>query len=113
VRFLGRKVYIGVVVVLVSAMMHGVNRKRANELSKELEINEKTLRRWREWWLKEFVLTKFWKAARGRFMPLVDEETLPFSLVERFVADTRERVVNLLEFLVPLTTTWGEAVVAF
>jgi hypothetical protein len=36
VRFLGRKVYAGVIVVLVSAMMHGPNEHRLKRLQQEL-----------------------------------------------------------------------------
>ena len=112
VRFLGRKVYVGVVVVLVTAMMHGPDAKRMWTLHNELGIDRRTLKRWREWWLKSFVATKFWKGRRGDFVPLLDEASLPLSLVNGF-GRTRKGVVALMEFLSPITTTWGEAEVAF
>ena len=40
----------------------------------------RTLKRWQQWWLDNFVRGSFWKAARARFMPLVCEQRLPLSL---------------------------------
>jgi hypothetical protein len=38
----------------------------------------------RKRWLEAFPASRFWQGLRGRFMPAVDETTLPLSLVERF-----------------------------
>jgi len=110
VRFLGRKVYVGVVVVLISAMMHGLKPKRVERLRQELSIDERTLKRWRQWWLETFVQSGFWKGERGRFMPGLDEKTTPLSLVEAFGAN-REGLVKLMEFLSPITVP-GKGVIA-
>lgn len=107
VRFLGRKVYAGVVVVLVSAMMHGVKPKRVERLRDELGIDRRTLEHWRVWWVETFVQSGFWKGARARFMPGLDEEILPLSLVEEFGAERREGMVNLLQFISPITVPGG------
>lgn len=103
VRFLGRKVYIGVVVVLASAMMHGLNAQRIGRLSQVLKVDERTLRRWRDWWLNTFVASPFWKAARARFSPALCAAQLPLSLVEAFHGDVSENMVRLLQFLSPIT----------
>jgi hypothetical protein len=105
VRFLGRRVYAGIFVVLVSAMLHGVNEKRVQRLRAVLPIDRRTLQRWRQWWLESFVRTRFWKAQRGRFIAPVCEATLPRSLVQRFGVglERRERLLDLLRFLAPLT----------
>jgi hypothetical protein len=105
VRFMGRKVYWGIVVVLVSAMRHGLKPDRVRVLRESLGIDRRTLERWRQWWLEAFVQSSFWKAARARFMPLICEKTLPWSLYQRFGADRRDRLLELLGFLCPLTTT--------
>jgi len=103
VRFLGRKVYVGVVVVLVAAMMHGLKPQRVERLRQVLGIDESTLKRWRVWWLETFVQSRFWKAVRARFMPPVREESMPLCLVNAFGATGCEGMVNLLEFLSPIT----------
>jgi len=107
VRFLGRRVYAGVVVVLVSAMMHGVKPERVERLRQELGIDERTLKRWRQWWLETFVASGFWKGERGEFMPALDEKTMPLSLVEVFGAGNREGLIKLMEFLAPITVVGG------
>jgi len=103
VRFLGRKVFAGVTVVLVCAMKHGLSRQRIKLLQQKLSITESTLRRWRVWWQETFAQSPFWKAGRARFMPMLCEANLPLSLVEAFRADSRENIVRLLQFLSPIT----------
>jgi hypothetical protein len=104
VRFLARRVYWGVVVVLVSAMRHGLKPQRMQALRESLGLDRRTLERWREWWLNAFVQGSFWKAARARFMPLVCEKTLPLSLCHAFGIDRLDRLLDLLKFLSPITT---------
>jgi hypothetical protein len=107
VRFLGRRVYAGVMVVLMSAMLHGLSDKRVQRLREVFSMDRRTLQRWRQWWLENFVRTRFWRAQRGRFMPPVCEATLPRSLVQRFGVglERRDRLLDLLRFLAPLTTS--------
>lgn len=104
VRFLGRRVYWGIVVVLVSAAHHGITPKRMGALQMALGIDRRTLERWRAWWLENFVQSSFWKAARARFMPLVCEKTLPLSLGHAFALDQSGQLITFLRFLSPLTT---------
>ena len=104
VRFLGRKVYWGLVVVLVSAMRHGLKPERVQALRESLGMDRRTLERWRQWWLETFVQSSFWKTARARFMPLICEKTLPWSLAKAFGVDRRDRLLALLKFLFPITT---------
>jgi hypothetical protein len=75
-----------------------------------LQIDWRTLKRWRQWWLDRFVRSSFWKAARARFMPPVCEQTLPLSLWLRFDLEGRQRLLAVLEFLSPMTTpaAWKE-----
>ncbi len=53
VRFLGPKVYVMVVVVLISAMRHGLKAQRVQALRESLGIDRRTVERWRAWWLKQ------------------------------------------------------------
>ena len=116
VRFLGRKVYAGFVVVLLSTMLHGLNAERVRRIRQLLNtddrIDRRTLERWRQWWLDTFVRCSFGKEARARFMPPVCEKTLPNSLCARFEIDEPNRLVALLKFLAPITTptAWKELV---
>lgn len=106
VRFLGRKVYLGAVVVLVSAMLNGPTPRRVAKLRELFGISERTLRRWSVWWRAAFAATTFWKAAAGRFAPPPPAiHALPHSLLERFGGGARDRLVAAIRFLSPLTTT--------
>ncbi len=106
VRFLGRRVYLGAVVVLATAMTGGITAKRAARLHELVGVSLRTLRRWRGWWRREFTETSFWKAARGRFSPPVETESLPASLLERLAGeDEQTRLIRTLALLGPLTTT--------
>lgn len=109
VRFLGRKVYLGAVVLLVAALRDGATRQRGERLRELLGVSRRTLGRWRRFWRETVPATHFWQAARGRWALPVAEEALPASLLAAFgaVAEPVERVVSVLRFLGPLTTGLG------
>ena len=112
VRFMGRRVYAGLVVVLVSAMLHGLNPERVQRLREVLGIDRRTLARWRQWWLVLFVESSFWREAHARFMPSLCPKTMPLSLCVHFGVERRDRLLELLKFLAPITTptAWKEFV---
>jgi len=109
VRFLGRKVYLGAVVVLVSAMRQGPTPRRVRELTKLFDANRRTISRWRVFWNEHFPRTTFWKVARARLVPVFEIVDFPRSLLEAFVRRGDDRVgwEKLLRFLSPITTTKG------
>ena len=108
VRYLGRRVYLGAVVVLVAAMRGGITAARAAPLRAWLGVSVRTLKRWRAWWQATFVASAFWRGAQGRFMPPVVTETLPASLLERFAGEARTRLCHALVFLAPVTARRGD-----
>ncbi len=59
--------------------------------------------RWREWWRDTFTASPFWQIGRAAFMPPVDHDRLPVSLIERFNGGGGERLIALLRFLAPIT----------
>jgi len=83
VRFLGRKVYLGVLVILVTAMEYGLSAKRRQQLIEQLDLYPQTLARWRRWWRTIFPASRCWQANRGHFMPPVDVSQLPGVLLGR------------------------------
>ena len=103
-RFLGRKVYLSVIITLLAAMMHGNTPKRASKLNQSIKVNYQTLLRWRKWWLKEVPISSFWQKVSGRFNGFFDTQILPLSLVEYFkIAEKgEEALTNLLRFIAPL-----------
>ncbi len=109
VRFLGRKVYLGAVVILVSAMRQGPTPRRVRELTKLFHTDQRTIYRWRDFWNNHFPQTKFWQVGRARLVPVFTIVDFPRSLLEAFVhaCDDRHGWENLLRFLSPITTAKG------
>ena len=99
VRFLGRRVYVGPVVVLVAALRQGVTARRAAYLCSRLGVSAKAIERWRRWWLTTFVSSPLWRTAKAYFASPVDEAQLPSSLQERFLGDAEAKLVGALKFL--------------
>ena len=104
VRFLGRRVYPGFIMVLLSGLQSGVTDTLINELQLHLGVARRTLQRWRHWWREIFVATPFWNLGRGLFMPPIEHAALPMSLLDRFSGrDAQSQLVRCLQFLAPLS----------
>jgi len=100
VRFLGRRVYLALAVVLMSRRPGASAQAK---LSGVLAIPARTILRWQNWWTEVFPATPLWQAGCARFMPSVPVADLPDSLIERFVGEVAESMMRLLVFLTPLT----------
>jgi hypothetical protein len=105
VRFLGRKVYLGAVVILISAMRQGPTPRRVRELSRLFDVDGTTIARWQAFWRDHVSRTPFWKVARGRLVPVVEIVDLPRSLLEAFLRtdNPHQGWARLLQFLSPIT----------
>ncbi len=104
-RFLARRVYVSVVVTLLTALRHGATPQRVAKLRETVGVSRRTLERWRQWWVNDFTRTSFWRSAMGRLAQPLERETLPHSLLECFQKPTlQERTIDLLRFILPLTT---------
>ena len=101
-RYLGRRIYLGVIVVLATAMQQGLAPWRLRRLRDELGVSRQTLERWRTWWQECFVESAFWKAAKAAFSSPVGE--IPRSLLECFAGDDAERLAALLRLVSPMST---------
>ncbi|MFY9938152.1 MAG: hypothetical protein WAK33_14840 [Silvibacterium sp.] len=108
-RFLGRKVYLGAIVILISAMRQGPTPRRVRELSERFGADESTIARWQIFWREHFPITLFWKSERARFIRLGKISGLPYSLVDAFLRrhPPREGWMLLLRFLSPITVSGG------
>jgi hypothetical protein len=102
-RFLGRKVYLATIVVLVSMIRHGVTQRRMRQLTEAVGVDRRTVTRWQLWWRERFTASAFWQIARATFMPPVDAARLPATLIERFRGEGAEPLIALLRFIAPLT----------
>jgi hypothetical protein len=105
VRFLGRKVYLAAVILVISAMRQGPSPRRLRALSALFGVDERTIARWQVFWREHFPHTPFWKDARARLVPRVTIVSLPYSLVDAFLGRgvPSSGWVRLLRFLAPIT----------
>lgn len=107
VRFLGAKVYLGAIVIVLTALEHGLTGRRRRYLIDVLDVWPQTLSRWRRWWREDFVATPLWQQLKLHLLASLDEahSRLPGVLLGRLAGiDLCERVVRLLRLLAPLTT---------
>ena len=102
-RFLGRRVYIAAIVVLIAILRSGLTEARCEQLNEIVTVDRRTVERWRRWWREAFTVSPFWRTARARFMPPVAHEQLPAALLDRFTGDEADRLIAALRFLAPLT----------
>ncbi len=107
VRFLGRKVFFGLWVVLLPVLREGPKAQRLSRLEEHFCVSRRTLLRWRRWWRETFPAGRFWQSARGCWAQPVATEALPGSLLEAFagVEGTAEQVVAVLKWLAPLSSS--------
>ena len=105
VRFLGSKVYLAAIVIVVSTMRQGPTPRRVRELSRRFGADGCTIARWQVFWREHFPQTPFWKVARAQLVPVVEIVSLPYSLVDAFLhRHPRCRGWTLLlRFLSPIT----------
>lgn len=105
VRFLGRRVYLAAVFVLVTAMRHGITTARWAKLAAWTGVSVRTLGRWRHWWAATFVASTVWTRVCGRLLPAPDAATLPASWLACFLPrPVVEGLQWVLAWLLPLTT---------
>ena len=103
-RFLGRKVYVAVLVILASARGRSMRLSGRGGPRQVRGVPTRTVRRWLDWWQTVFALGSFWSEAKGYFATPVDVVELPASLLERFGSGS-VGLEKLLRFTAPITTT--------
>jgi len=103
VRFLGRRVYFGAVVLLGCLWALCGSIEAAG-------VPVRTVRRWLGWWSSSFPPTPTWVELRARFAPPPPRESLlPLSLIERLAdglgpSDSEKILLKAAQFLAPVTT---------
>jgi hypothetical protein len=102
VRYLGRRVYVGAIVIVVSAL--AVVAVTASEVVRASGVPARTTRRWRRWWRGAFTTSTPFVELSARLVPAPSRERLPLSMLERLPGDRSAKVTHLLTWLAPLTT---------
>lgn len=105
VRFLGRKVFVGVAVVLVAAALQGPSPAREKRLCELLGMTRRTARRWLEWWKSSFAGSDFFKSLRGLLRQPVERAEMPLGLLQALHRNhPAETSLALLKLLGPITS---------
>lgn len=78
-RFLGRRVYLGVMVVLVTALRQGPTPLGTRVLRAEFGVDRRTVERWRGWWRDVFLESRWWRLVRAALVGVTAD--VPISIV--------------------------------
>lgn len=98
-RFLGRRVYLGAVVIVASVVAQARGAKSA--IRQATGVPTRTSRRWRTWWRGPFVRTEVFLAIRARLVGVAIDE-LPASIVDRLGGSVAQQVGSLMAWLGPI-----------
>jgi hypothetical protein len=99
VRFLGRRVYVSVVVLLCGVLRQGPTPWRVDALRRVVGADRRTLDRWRRWWIERIGGSRAFEIGRADFMPPPQTATLPRSLLDCFLGSASERLRRALSWL--------------
>jgi hypothetical protein len=102
VRFLGRRVYVGAIVVLASAVALAAATVSAGV--RTTGVPARTTRRWLRWWRGPFTTSGPFVDLSARLVPAVDPRRLPVSILERLGGNGPAAIAKLVVWLAPLTT---------
>jgi len=100
-RFLGRRVYLGAVVIVASLIAQWIDG--AAEIWRATGVLARTTQRWLGWWQGPFVSTEVFVAVCARLIGVAVAE-LPASIIVGLAGSPTEKVRTLLQLLAPLTT---------
>jgi hypothetical protein len=97
-------------IVLITALQHGLTDKRRRALIEQLDIPPQTLARWRRWWQEVFLVSRCWRAEQSHFIPPVAVNQLPGALLGRFTGTTLpQRLCQMLLLICPVSTAWSDS----
>ena len=105
-RFLGRKVYLEVVVLVVSYLRQKAPPVILRRLSGVSGASIETISRWQHWWEEVVAEHPLWRFWRGRFVPPLGTRQIVRSMFDRFssvASGVSETVHRVSKFLSPLT----------
>jgi len=100
-RFLGRRVYLAIVVIVASVVALTV--RAAGEIRRQTGVPVRTTRRWLGWWQGPFLSTEVFVSICARLIG-VDVGRVPASIVGRLPGTGTQRARTMLALLAPLTT---------
>ena len=99
-RFLGRRVYLGAVVIVASMIAQSL--VVASAMVRATGVHVRTTRRWLRWWRGPFTSTEVFIVISARLIG-VSVDSVPASIVNRLGGRRRERVRAMLGLLGPIS----------
>jgi hypothetical protein len=102
-RFLGRRVYVGAVVIVAAAV--ALTTMAAAAAVRATGVPARTTRRWLRWWRGPFTACGPFVELSARLVPAPERQRFPASLLERLAEERPAAVRKLLGWLAPITTT--------
>jgi hypothetical protein len=104
-RFLGRKVYLGLVITLFSSAEQSAGGASRQQLIETLGVSAQTLHRWRYWWQVTLPVSRVWKSLRSRLMPPLLSSALPTALLMAMNGSgLAQRLLHAVALLLPLSS---------
>lgn len=100
--FLGRRVFWGCAILLVTAAAQGLESCTLAELCRQFDVSRRTVKRWVQFFEVLFPSTKQWQRLRGRVGIQVRDEDLPRGLLSWFfsnAAQAEDALVGCLKAL--------------
>ena len=99
-RFLDRKVFFSVVVLLVPVLREGPTAARLERLQERFQVSARTVRRWQRWWREDFATSPGMLRFQGLCAEAIERVALPGSLLDVVRQESiRERVLTVLRLL--------------
>lgn len=100
-RFLDRKVFFSVAVLLLPLLTRGLSPQRLDKLLETFKVTRRTVERWARFWRETFPASRRWQSVRGLFASPPAREAMPQSLVESFplMVDLQDRIVSALRIV--------------
>jgi hypothetical protein len=86
--------------------MCGPNPWRIKVLKAEFGIDERTLKRWRQWWKEKYPKSAVWRKAKAYHVGINDQE-LPLSLLVHYGAIYSNRGLCFCKIIMFLKTIGG------
>ncbi len=102
VRFLGRRVYAGAVVIVAGIVAQAIGTAR--EVRRATGVPVRTVRRWAAWWHGVFVRTHVFMELRARLQDTLVVAELPGVIFGSLTGEVADRIRRMLILLAPLTT---------
>lgn len=100
--FFGRRVYFGVVVMLVTATVQGLHPTTINELCRHFEVSRRTVKRWVTFFETVFPTTTQWRRLRGRMPIAIHDKNLPRDLLLSFFKSSKTAEEGMILCLIAL-----------